>query len=337
MMKTFTVIFEEPKKVILKEESLSAGYGQILVRTLKTAVSTGTELTVLSGDFPSNSAWSNYARYPFKTGYSNVGEIFEIGEGVEGWSIGDRVIGSGFHSSYVIYDVRKDLVLHIPKDISDEVACTFSLGLIALNGVRRARLEIGESVLVFGLGVLGQLVVQLAKLDGSRPIIGVDLSELRRKLALKFGADLTVDGEASDIVRQVKNITKDRMADIVFEVTGNQEIIPQEMRLLKKQGRIVILSSPKGKTSFDFHDFCNSPSYTIIGAHANSHPFFETPYNQWTKERNIEFYFELILRGELHLEELITHRYSWRKALEVYKMLLKNRENVGVLIFDWRS
>ena len=338
MVKTFTVIFEEAKKVILKEEFPSpTGYGQILVRTLKTAVSTGTELTILSGDFPPDSAWSNYARYPFKAGYSNVGEVVEIGEGVEGWSLGDRVIGSGFHSHYVIYDVRQDFVLHVPEDISDEAACTFSLGLIALNGVRRARLEIGESVVVFGLGVIGQLVVQLSKLDGSRPIIGVDLFKIRRKLALKFGADLTVDGEASDIVRQVKNIIKGRMADVVFEVTGNPEIIPREMRLLKKQGRIVILSSPKQKTSFDFHDFCNSPSYTIIGAHVNSHPSFETPYNQWTKERNAEFYFELILRGELHLEELITHRYSWRKAPEVYKMLLKNRGNVGVLIFDWRS
>jgi len=212
----------------------------------------------------------------------------------------------------------------------------FFLGLIALNGVRRARLEMGESVVVFGLGVLGQLVVQLAKLDGLRPIIGVDLFEIRRKFALKFGADIVVDGEASDIVSQVKNITKGRMADVVFEVTGNPAIIPQEIKLLKKQGRIVILSSPKRKTSFDFHDFCNSSSYTIIGAHVNSHPFFETPYNQWTKERNAEFYFELILRGELHVEELITHRYSWRKAPEVYKMLLENRGNVGVLIFDWK-
>jgi len=124
-MKTFTVVFKKPKKVILKEESLSAGYGQILVRTLKTAVSTGTELTILSGDFPPNSAWSNYAHYPFKAGYSNVGKVVEIGEGVEGWSLGDRIIGSGFHSQYVIYDVGQDFVLHIPEDISDEVACTF--------------------------------------------------------------------------------------------------------------------------------------------------------------------------------------------------------------------
>lgn len=337
MVKTLTVVFEEPKKVVLKEEFPSLGYGQILVRTLNTAVSAGTELTILSGEFPPDSAWSNYARYPFKAGYSNVGEVVEIGEGIKGWSLGDRVIGCGFHSHYVIYDIGRDLVLHVPKDISNEVACTFFLGLIALNGVRRAKLEMGESVVVFGLGVIGQLVVQLAKLDGSRPVVGVDLFETRRKLALSFGADIVMDGEASDIVRQVKNITGGRMADVVFEVTGNPEVIPQEMRLLKKQGRIVILSSPKEKTSFDFHDFCNSPSYTIIGAHTTSHPFFETPYNQWTKERNAEFYLELILRGELHLLELITHRYSWRKAPEVYEMLFKNRGNVGVLIFDWRN
>jgi len=190
---------------------------------------------------------------------------------------------------------------------------------------------------VYGLGVIGQLVCQLARLDGARPVIGVDIAPLRRDFAEQLGADLVIDGTADDIVKQVEAATRDRMADCVLEVTGIAELIPREMDLLRRQGRIVILSSPRGKTEFDFHDYCNSPSLTIIGAHNGSHPQFETPYNPWTPHRNTELLFDFIAAGELRLAELITHRFNWSDAPAAYEMLMEDRSQAGAVVLDWEE
>ena len=194
----------------------------------------------------------------------------------------------------------------------------------------------GEAVVVYGLGIIGQYVCQLARLDGARPVIGVDLAPLRRGFAENLGGcDLVLDGAADDIPQQVEAATRGRMADCVFEVTGVADLIPREMDLLHKMGRIVILSSPRGKTSFDFHDYCNAPSLTIIGAHNGSHPQVETYYNQWTPHRNTELLFDLIAAGEVRVGELITHRYPWREAPAAYQMLMEDRSQAGAVILDW--
>jgi threonine dehydrogenase-like Zn-dependent dehydrogenase len=125
------------------------------------------------------------------------------------------------------------------------------------------------------------------------------------------------------------------MLDCALEVTGVPALIPREMELLHKQGRIVIISSPRGKTQFDFHDFVNSPSLTIIGAHNGSHPPVETWYNQWTPQRNVELLFDLMAAGEVRARHLITHRFAWRDAPAAYAMLMEDRTQAGAVVLDW--
>lgn len=126
------------------------------------------------------------------------------------------------------------------------------------------------------------------------------------------------------------------MADVVFEVTGNPDIIPKEFEALRPQGRMVLLSSPTGPTaSFDFHDLCNSPSYSIIGAHNGSHPDNATPYNQWTQHRHAELFFDYLADGELELAPLISHRAPYAKAPELYAMLLEDRSRAMGVILEW--
>lgn len=315
-------------------EMPTPGPGQMLVRTTRTAISTGTELTMLMGDFPRGSRWDEITHYPCAAGYSHVGEVVEVGAGVEGFAVGDRVASGANHAAWVVLDPAQ--CHHIPDAVDDETATLWMLGRIALNGVRRAGLQMGEAVVVYGLGIIGQFVCQLARLDGARPVIGVDLAPLRRQFAEKLGGcDLTLDGAAEDIPQQVAAATRGRMADCVFEVTGVASLIPREMDLLHRMGRIVILSSPRGKTEFDFHDYCNAPSLTIIGAHNASHPPVETYYNQWTPQRNTELLFALIAAGELRISELITHRYRWQDAPAAYQMLMADRGEAGAVILDW--
>lgn len=328
------VVFTDVCKVeVQPDEMPTPGPGEVLIRTSKSAISTGTELTMLMSDFPEGSKWDQITSYPVTPGYCNVGRIVEVGEGVEGFAVGDRVATAARHRAWSV--LGADGLFPIPDGIADDVATLWQLGRIAFNGMRRGRIEMGEAVAVFGLGLIGQFAAQLARIEGARPVIGVDLSPLRRGFAEEAGIDLVLDGGAEDLRERVEEATRGRMLDCVLEVTGVAALIPPEMDLLRKQGRIVIISSPRGKTDFDFHDYCNSPSLTIIGAHNNSHPPVETYYNQWTPQRNVEMLFDLMVAGEVRARQMITHRFAWHDAPAAYEMLMEDRTQAGAVILDW--
>ncbi len=328
------VVFTDVRQVAFENaETPQVGPGQILVRTTRTAISTGTELTMLMADFPEGSKWDQITNFPFTPGYCHAGVVEEVGEGVEDFAPGDRVCSGAKHAAWV--SLPADAAFAIPDGVSDEEAALWMLGRIAFNGVRRGRLEMGECVVVYGLGLIGLFAAQLARLDGARPVIGVDLSPLRRRFAEEAGVDLVLDGEADDIPAAVEEATKGRMADCIFELTGVASLIPREMDLLHRQGRIVIVSSPRGKTEFDFHDYVNSPSHTIIGAHNASHPQHETWYNQWTAARNTELLLDLMAAGEVQMGHTITHRFAAHDAPEAYEMLMDDRGQAGAVILDW--
>lgn len=331
-----TVVMEKPRRVVLREEEIPQVVGDtFLVKTRLTAISTGTEMTAYTGDFPEGGAWAHFIRYPFRLGYSNLGEVVAIGERVEGVQIGDRIVGYKPHAQWVLYRER-DFWRKVPEGVDDEIAAAFALAVIALNGVRRSKVQLGESVVVFGLGPIGLFTAQFARLSGARPVIGVDLFPLRREMARKAGVDVTLDGNDPGLVEKVMMQTKGRMADVVFEVTGNPKAIPFEFQVLRRQGRFVVLSSPRGLIPFDFHDLCNAPSFTIIGAHNNSHPPHETPDNPWTRERNTELFFDLAERDEVKVRELITHRFPFCDAPKVYQLLGERRGETGIVLLDWK-
>jgi 2-desacetyl-2-hydroxyethyl bacteriochlorophyllide A dehydrogenase len=330
-----TVIFMEPRKVIIEERPIpKPGKGEMLVKTSRTLVSTGTELTILSGEFPPHSRWAQYGRFPFVPGYDNIGTVIEVGEGVEeGW-IGKKVASYASHASYV--RLKPENVRIVPDGVPDEEASFFTIAEIVMNGVRRGGVQWGEAVAVYGLGLLGQLTVRFCHLAGAKPVIGIDLAESRLKLLPQKPRIRGINPERENPVEVADEITRGRMVDVVFEVTGNPEVIPREFDLLKRQGRLVILSSPRGTTrEFDFHDLCNAPSYTIIGAHNSSHPRYETPYNQWTQKRHAELFFDLILDGELDMRPLISHTVPYSQAPEIYAMLLEDRSRAMGVVFEW--
>jgi 2-desacetyl-2-hydroxyethyl bacteriochlorophyllide A dehydrogenase len=328
------VVFTDVNRVHVEAAEMpTPGPDQVLVRTTKTAISTGTELTMLMGDFPEGSKWDQITSYPTGAGYCHVGVITEVGSDVEGFEPGDRVATPAKHTAWVA--LQPEQLFRIPNGVSDEVATLWMLGRIAFNGMRRGQIEMGEAVAVFGLGLIGQFAAQLARLEGARPVVGVDLSPLRREFARQAGVDLVLDGADPKLAEHIEGATRGRMLDCVLEVTGVASLIPKEMDLLHRQGRIVIISSPRGETRFDFHDYVNSPSHTIIGAHNASHPSAETPYNKWTAARNTELLFDLMASGEVLAKHLITHRYSWMDAADAYRMLMEDRTQAGAVIIDW--
>jgi threonine dehydrogenase-like Zn-dependent dehydrogenase len=180
------------------------------------------------------------------------------------------------------------------------------------------------------------LAVRFCRLAGARPVISVDVAHDRLDRLPSDEAIVPVDAANVDVPTAVAQATRGRMADVVFEVTGNPELIPAEFATLKpSDGRVVMLSSPRGPSLFDFHDLCNRPSHTIIGAHVDSQPEQSTVANPWTGRRNSELFFELIAAGELDLGPLITHRRSYRETPDAYLALLADRSHELAVILDW--
>jgi len=329
-----TVVFVQPRKVVIEEREIpSPQANELLIKTECTLISTGTELTILNGEYPPNSVWAHMSKFPFVPGYSNVGRVIATGGNIDrGW-INREVVSHSSHASYVVSPIER--IEPIVRPIPKEEAALFELARIAMNGVRRARVQWGEAVVIYGLGLLGQLVARFCWLAGARPIIGTDIAESRLGKLPSKSSIIGINPQKEDIITKVNEFTRSRMADVVFEVTGNPHIIPDEFRLLRRQGRFIILSSPYGTTTFDFHDLCNWPSFTIIGAHNSSHPLYSTLDNPWTKARHAELFFDLIADGELDIDNLITHRISYKKAPDIYQILLKDRSRVMGVVLEW--
>jgi 2-desacetyl-2-hydroxyethyl bacteriochlorophyllide A dehydrogenase len=333
------IVFKGPRKVEIEEDDLpEPSSNQLLIKTRMTLISTGTELTMLSGDYPKGSVWNNITKYPVFPGYSNCGVVEKVGPGVKRFRVGDRVSSTASHAEYAI--VREDRAVKVPDDVSDEEATFGTLSATVMNSVRLADIKLGESVIIVGVGILGQLACQFSRLCGGYPVIAVDLSQKRLEIVKNLGATYTINSKEEDVEERVKELTGGRGGDVVFEVTGNPKVITWELGLVKRQGRLILLSSPRGPTELDFHDLVNWPSRVIIGTHTSSHPSHETPYNPWTWERNIQLFFEFLSTGIVNVKDLITDRYRWTEAKTAYQRLLdplgERLEALGVIL-DFRE
>jgi len=329
------VVFTQPNHVEVQETEVAKPTGkEVLIQSLATLISTGTELTILSGDFPQGSAWARYGRYPFVAGYSNVGRVLEAGAEVETVKPGERVASSAPHSQYAL--VKEDDLVKVPDGIGDEEASFHTLASGVMNSVRLAGVTLGESIAVVGVGLLGQLAVQFSRLCGGFPVVAIDLSRRRLALAKESGATAVLQPSVDNVEKELERLTSGRMADVIFEVTGNPKVIPWALSLAKRQGKYIQLSSPTGKSEVDFHDEVNATSRTIIGTHFGSAPAFETPYNMWTRRRNTELFFNLVADGHVSVKHLISHRYKLEEAPEAYRMLLRDRTEAMGVVVDFR-
>ena len=329
-----TIVFPEPQKLLIEEQPIPTPQpGEVLIQSSISLISTGTELTIFSGDFPSNSAWARMGQFPFVPGYANIGHVVKVGEGVDrGW-VGQRVASRVKHQQYGCAD--ESMILIVPEGVSNASASFHTLAQTVGNGVRRGGVGWGDAVVIYGAGILGQLATRFCRLCGARPVMVVDLVESRLNLLPNDPAVIPVNAGHGDVIESVKQATKGRMADIVIEATGNPRIIPEEFKLLRRHGRFVVLSSPRGKSEFDFHDLCNSPSFTIIGTHGSSQPPYETWDTPWTKLRSSELFFDLVQDGELEMDSLISHREPYANAGQLYQMLLEDRSQAMGVVLEW--
>lgn len=329
-----TVVFTDVETVSVEERPVpEPGPTEVLIRTARTIVSTGTELTVLSGDVPSGSAWDDHIEYPFTPGYNNVGTVVEVGDAVVDVDEGQRVATTGSHAQYVCAEASD--CRPVPDEVPDEEAAFFTIAEIVMNGVRRSGLTWGETAAVYGLGLLGQLAVRVCHAAGARPVVGFDVAAPKLAYLPDHERIASANPATDDAESALRTAANGRLADVVFEVTGNPDAITDEFAALREQGRLVVLSSPRGETALDFHDHCNAPSYAIVGAHNSSHPPVATPGNPWTKHRHAELFFEYVADGSLAVDSLVSRTEPFDRAPALYADLLEDRSEAMGVVLEW--
>lgn len=330
------VVFPAPRQVELRERPLPApGPGQALLRTLRTLISTGTELTALTGEFPPESAWARYVQYPWTAGYSHVGRVEQVGEDVDGVRPGDLLVSHAPHADRAVVSVNR--AERVPTEISPEAAAFLPLAQITLNGVRQGEVALGESVVILGAGLIGQLTARFCLLAGARPLLLVDQSETRLRHAAGLRCVPVTAVDEGSVSHAVETELGGLKADVVIEASGNPALIPLALRLARRRGRVVILGSPRGPVAIDFHDEVHTLGLRIIGAHNSTHPPTETPDSPWTLHRHARLFFDLLADHSLDVAPLITHRYPGERSAEAFQMLLQDRTQAMGVILDWEA
>lgn len=307
------------------------GDNEILVATECTLISPGTERAFLLG-LPN--AQGNYPSYP---GYSNIGVVVDIGRDVEGFKIGDRVASSRGHTSHFV--ATPDNLLKVTeRALSSERGVFFNLCTIAMQGVRKAKIELGEPTLVLGGGLIGLFAMQLARLSGGLPVITADLSDNRLQLARQVGADHALNPEAEDLDNQLDRITDGKGLAVVIEATGHPAVVNTAFQLADWYGRVVLLASTRGETEHvNFYRDVHRKGLTVLGAHNSARPTHDSSPNFWTLRDDWELSLQLIAHGRVVVDPLITHRMPGIQAAEAYEMLMDWDQNLLGVVLNWED
>lgn len=345
-MKSKYIVFPAPRQVEVWEEEITPlEEGEILCQAEKSLISTGTELHCLNGVFEPGTNWHEWVKYPFRPGYSMVGRVVEVGPGVTGVQVGDRIANYGLHQQYYKvqtqpvkkrYDIPEGITMYpLPDAISSEAGAWRSLAVTTQNAVRRGSFQFGETVGVVGLGMLGQLVTQYLAAAGARRIIAIDLAPRRLELAQQHGATHTLQMSAQAAVTSVAAITQEWMLDLVFDVTGHPATLAGCVQLARRYGRVVLL----GDTPTPSQQFVGPgalyKSLSILGIHGYALPEKTSELTPWSVETMSALFFDYLQQGKMDVASLITHRYLPDQAPEAYLGLLQDRSAALGVIFNW--
>lgn len=332
MSRTRSILITAPGAVETREGQVGEpGPGLIQVRTTVSLVSTGSELAFFEGTH--SDIHSGRRGYPAGLGYSNTGVVEVVGDGVEGLHPGDRVMCYAGHASR--FNTKPERALLMPEGVSDEDGVFAILGSIALYGLRDASPQFGETAVVFGLGVIGQLAVRLLALTGVTEVIGIDPVASRRDMARRGGATMTADPGADDVEALVAERTDGRGTEIVVEASGIPATLRLGFRIAAPRARLVVLGCPHGEVSLDLYTDFQKKDLRLIGSYQPNCPEQETIPAPWTQRRNRALILDYLRLRRLDFAPLITHREPPSEALSVYQALSRDKENALAAVFDW--
>ena len=337
-MKVKQIVFTDVNKAeLLTAELPKMNDNQVLVRTAVSTISAGTERANLIGDANVSATSAPSVSFPRYTGYSSAGVVEAIGVNVKGLAVGDRVVVYwGQHKTH--NQITQDRVVKINDPaVSFEDAAISFIATFPLAAIRKTRLEIGESALVMGLGILGMSAVKLLRAAGAVPIIAADPNPDRRALALRFGADYAFDPMEPDFAERVKQVTGGGVA-VAIEVTGVGAGFNGALDCMAKFGRVALLGCTRDSDfTVDYYRKIHAPGITVIGAHTIARPDVESHPGWFTHRDDIKAVLDLMSGGRLTLSDMVGETHSPEACPAVYDRLAHDRNFPVVVQFDWKN
>ncbi len=343
-----------------------AGRGSLLIHSSRTLISAGTERMMVDfgkanfldkarqqpdkvkqvfekirtdGLAPTLNAVMNKLDQPLAMGYCNVGTVAEIGAGVSGFAIGDRVASNGKHAEVV--SVPVNLSAKVPANVSDDAAAFTVIGAIALQGVRLIQPTLGEAVVVTGMGLIGLITVQLLRAHGCR-VLGIDFDSKKLAMAKQFGAEIVDLSRGQDPIASADAFSRGRGMDavIVTAATKSNEPMHQAALMCRKRGRIVLVGVTGLELSRDdffkkeitFQVSCSygpgryDPNYEEKGQD------YPVGFVRWTEQRNLEAVLDMMSDGRLDVTSLISHRYQIQEAEKAYEVVGGSEPSLAILL-----
>jgi predicted dehydrogenase/threonine dehydrogenase-like Zn-dependent dehydrogenase len=342
--------------------------GHVLIQTTRSLVSIGTEKMLVEfgkssliskarqqpervkmvldkikadGLLPTLEAVFSKLEQPIPLGYCNVGKVLEVGEGVNGFKVGDRVASNGPHAEFVCVPVN--LAVPIPENVSDDEACFTVIGSIGLQGIRLLQPTFGETIVVSGLGLIGLLTAEMLFANGCR-VIGFDFDEDKVRIAREKGIEAIQLHAGSDPVRTVQDLTQGVGADgvLITASTKDSSLMSQAARMSRKRGRIILV----GVTGLELNraefyekelTFQVSCSYgpgrydENYEAHGQDYPL---PFVRWTEKRNFEAILQAISRGVLKVKPLISEKIDLDAFQSIYGDMKSKRTIASILVYS---
>lgn len=342
------------------------GRGQLLIQTRASLISAGTERMLVEfgkasllakarsqpdkvrqvldkirsdGLLPTLEAVFNRLDEPLPLGYCNAGVVLAVGRGVGDFAPGDRVVSNGPHAELVA--VPKNLCAKIPEGVSDEQAAFTVLSAIGLQGIRLAGPSLGETFVVFGLGLIGLVTVQLLRASGCS-VLGVDINPRRLVLAEKFGARTINAAAGGDIVAAAAVATAGRGADgvIITASAKTDELVHQAAQCCRKRGRIVLVGvvglnlrrADFYEKELSFQVSCSYGPGRYDEAYEQGGQDYPAGFVRWTEGRNFQAVLDALANRQLAVDDLITHRYELSEAAQAYQTVASDSAALGVIL-----
>lgn len=332
-MKSKQIFFTDIHKAELLEVELrELSANDVLTEMEYTVVSGGTERACILG------MNNTVQKFPMSLGYCGVGKVLQVGSAVTKVAPGDRVIV--YHGCHMKYNIRPEAdITKVEDDAIESLDAAFVIiASMGLGGVRKLEIELGESAMVMGLGLLGMFSVQFCRLSGANPVIAADLNPARRELALKLGADYAFDPSAPDFVEQVKAVTKCKGVRATVEVTGVSAAMKQALECASWMGRISLLGCTRvSDCAVDYYRQVHCPGVKLIGAHNFARPKVESYPHHWTHHDDCRVILDMIATGRVQVAPIVSRVVSPEDAPEIYNQLCDDPLFPMGTVFDWRN
>lgn len=310
-----------------------AGPGQVVLRTLRTLLSPGTELSFWSGTHTAlDDPAVSWAKYPFRPGYAAVGEVVEVGAGVAGWHPGDRAFWSGRHAAWATVDTRSEPLLRIPPGVDLAHVPFCRLAQIARLAVLRAR-RVPRRCLVIGAGPIGLLAAQQLRIAGAGRVVVADLSAPRLARAAACGVASLPAGAPLASAREALGGDP----ELVIEATGVPAVAVDALRVVAYAGEVILLGSPRGPAQIQLYQLVHLRNVSLTGAHEGLLPMAPSTGVAGDRGQLMADALDALADGRLRVAPLVSHHLPVQRLAEAYRGSARDKDGWYGVILDWEA